>query len=1268
MASTTVSANYFNDALKQIASGIVWKDSFSATEAENDSYYFSIDHYMNSAKFLLSKYSKSYIITILNEHVDDTADEFRDFCNQMFSSSKVRDSFETMHSYVEHNSYYRMLFGLPSEETAEAYWVYPEGYYNTSRLVMQHCKFPIDPDDSKVILNSNEDFKKIKPAIYEDGILVEKGDVENGDYIYVKPSNSLFKVIEDSIVNQINGDNIDTFGNPYSSGCTEVKPITIPLHEWSYYDRTRYMETDAFKSFISSHTDSNYKYLNYLSSRRIYPFIARMADRFSLLYCPSSNPENLSTDFQDAYEKSRMYAIRVFYTDAYRNHQGVYYEGFIAMGILFMALNQMYYKYLDADIDRNFYDLESLKVVYEAYGVPFYDKIPIRYHKKIVKKINKLIRYKGCEKVILDLCDIFDYEILGIYQYYLVKERKYDENKIPITAWKPKTDNVGQVIYNGDGSPTYIHDYQRMYNFYFLKCNINDDPYQQMLSHNNYEDYEKIAVPDQYWLENSTDTIQTVEEMEYNLIETKYLGVQIMFSITELMYESSYFMRMLLDNRKKTESIYVHHDRYDMDVNLFDFIVYLFAMVCKKNGFEGTIPNEPSAVARIYGINYRGMFQKLKETTLSGLHIKKDFEKGDTFCEADRKILIDELIKSGYGRAARGPGIVISVDVNAVTVQYDNNEIEIFNLIDPVDGTHFETNLSVDVRFETGDIIIYSDDSHLVWKGDYILPNELTSWMTLNQWLQKSEAAKVVYLKILELLKKIDFETVSSAEDICPVYKAFRELMELLDDYICTTHDRHEFNAFSQLRRIIATTQMIDEIYEIEDDLGNRHTASTYDEFLKSINIDLYMHYEDLSGDSLTDELNFDLILLKKLCDELKYIEYVDSVDIDIITEYLYSLLRFFKSAKADLIDFNMMFKIDSRVENMIKLLDEINRGTQKVYIDDDISYMLYSDIIHYVLEKTTIQDRDFTFNFGDALELIKSKKEFIDAFRGSAQLHMYTNDEIKAFTPEEKIWESYYGYKEDEIYHPLIVQSQDSAGSEESMWIPNYWLEYNDAFIDRYKSDFRMLTNEIEDEYISRVKQKIDHNCTIVNSDTIINRQNDVTEFVCSRKVPSIIEFSYDTTDILDTKVPKMIESIEIIYAEEVPQDIHITFYLDNKDFLHITADDFAAGAIMKEAVVFNINKFFNIGSQIQIDCEHIGNGIARLQINYKETARTLFREVFQLYNTTHPDDPEFIPKIREEAFSYIIANDDLIPKSSKNTIADTNIFYDAIRLVSVK
>ena len=79
MASTTVSANYFNDALKQIASGIVWKDSFSATEAENDSYYFSIDHYMNSAKFLLSKYSKSYIITILNEHVDDTADEFRDF-------------------------------------------------------------------------------------------------------------------------------------------------------------------------------------------------------------------------------------------------------------------------------------------------------------------------------------------------------------------------------------------------------------------------------------------------------------------------------------------------------------------------------------------------------------------------------------------------------------------------------------------------------------------------------------------------------------------------------------------------------------------------------------------------------------------------------------------------------------------------------------------------------------------------------------------------------------------------------------------------------------------------------------------------------------------------------------------------------------------------------------------------------------------------------------------------------------------------------------
>lgn len=134
--------------------------------------------------------------------------------------------------------------------------------------------------------------------------------------------------------------------------------------------------------------------------------------------------------------------ISVFYTEGLRQREGRYYESFIAMSILFMALNYMNYKYLDVDIDRDFYDLDSLKLIYEAYGVPFYEDIPLTYHKRIVKNINRLIKYKGSNKVFVELCDLFDYDILGIYQYYLLKR----ESLIPMEIRLPSTNRKRMLL------------------------------------------------------------------------------------------------------------------------------------------------------------------------------------------------------------------------------------------------------------------------------------------------------------------------------------------------------------------------------------------------------------------------------------------------------------------------------------------------------------------------------------------------------------------------------------------------------------------------------------------------------------------------------------------------------------------------------------------------------------------------------------------------------------------------------------------------------
>src|SRR5699024_6452589 len=108
------------------------------------------------------------------------------------------------------------------------------------------------------------------------------------------------------------------------------------------------------------------------------------------------------------------------------------------------------------------------------------------------KKINKLIKYKGSAQVFYDLCEIFDYDILGIYQYYLVKERQYNVNGVPVTSYTTATDEAGHPQYDAYGNPVLTYDYDKMYDFYFLKCNINEDPFPQLLDDNNKIDYELV--------------------------------------------------------------------------------------------------------------------------------------------------------------------------------------------------------------------------------------------------------------------------------------------------------------------------------------------------------------------------------------------------------------------------------------------------------------------------------------------------------------------------------------------------------------------------------------------------------------------------------------------------------------------------------------------------------------------------------------------------------------------------------------------------------
>lgn len=335
--------------------------------------------------------------------------------------------------------------------------------------------------------------------------------------------------------------------------------------------------------------DRSYDFIKYMTQKRIHPFVARLSGRFELLYIPETEIANLSNDFRAVYEECTTFMIYHYYSEAYRN-QYESYEGFIAMSILFMTLQMMQSKYLEADITRDFYDLDSIKVVYDAYSVPFFETIPVSYHTKIIKAINRLLSYKGSDRGFREIFAIFGYNNLNIYQYYLLRQHKLDDNGNPL------------FIKNILGE----YDNEKMFDVKFVKADIAENPYKYIVNSNNDLNYWGVSEADPYWV-NDRDLLDKLYNSDYNFIETKYIGVELVFSLTRYILETNYFMRMLLDNRDLMSILTVSHGKLGIDIDLFTLVIYINAIVCMQLGLAGDLSpifEEPSKLSAIYGYNF----------------------------------------------------------------------------------------------------------------------------------------------------------------------------------------------------------------------------------------------------------------------------------------------------------------------------------------------------------------------------------------------------------------------------------------------------------------------------------------------------------------------------------------------------------------------------------------------------------------------------------------------------------------------------------------
>ena len=344
------------------------------------------------------------------------------------------------------------------------------------------------------------------------------------------------------------------------------------------------------------------KYLDHMGSRRISIYDARTANNFDLLYTTNDCPSLVTSKFREKYELSKEYVKKVNYKEAYKIESD-YYDSFIATQIIIQTIKDTILEIPNFIIRRDFFDIRTIQLMFESNGIDFFEEIPMRYQLAMVKNLNRLIKFKSTTTNIIDICSLFGFDNIEVFKYYLLRIRKKD-----ITGRY-------QIYYKKDDKGNDVLDYEANYDLKFLKVPIKEEADNYIRDENSIYDYDEIVEEDKYWNGNlSHDYVKRkILEKEFNYVQSKYISIDTVYSLTELTFQMCYFYNILFDKYKFEEMLQIRVPTIDgyAKFNFTNLICYLYALMYEYNGIVDDIMQMPEQVLSIRGFNFKADMAEL---------------------------------------------------------------------------------------------------------------------------------------------------------------------------------------------------------------------------------------------------------------------------------------------------------------------------------------------------------------------------------------------------------------------------------------------------------------------------------------------------------------------------------------------------------------------------------------------------------------------------------------------------------------------------------
>lgn len=384
-------------------------------------------------------------------------------------------------------------------------------------------------------------------------------------------------------------------------------PTNVPVHELDPQQAHLLTATDIVEELIKKHPTK--KYLKFLGSYGIPYYNSRVARNYDLLYILPTDQDYISNGFVKAYNEARDYVMLGLYT---QNDNKLYefYDEFMGFLIMIIAIQRFLGDIFKQGITRDFFDDTLIRYLYEGYNMPYFEDIAVKYQRVIAKDLNLLLQAKSSNQGLYDVTNIFNFVKVNIYKYYLVKDYKKDSKDQPIIKYKTVVDE--------EGNAKEVIDYENTYDIWFQKVNIkNMDPAAAIADPSNKEDYWSVTGGDPYWI-NDSDLLEKIYSNDYNSLITKYMGIDIIYSMTRTFYESTYTIRMMIDDQEEFDKLKLNISKLSADyISLYELVIFLCALVALKFGLRGEIPLKPYQISNVYGFNFKADLAKIREELLA---------------------------------------------------------------------------------------------------------------------------------------------------------------------------------------------------------------------------------------------------------------------------------------------------------------------------------------------------------------------------------------------------------------------------------------------------------------------------------------------------------------------------------------------------------------------------------------------------------------------------------------------------------------------------